>query len=363
MAVSLLAYRPGRIGGAETYLRALVSSLPAEADAGELLLVLHPEAATALGETPGWRRVLVERSDRELVARRALEAFTPWRDRALERVLEECGAGVVLFPQQSIYPATLRLPSVLVVHDLQHLHHPGNFGLADRAFRAAVYGRSLARATRVIAISGETRRQLVEECGVDGGKVSVVGHGVSPMPEPPAEGSRPVPFPYLYYPAATYRHKGHEILLRSYAALRRRGALAEKLVLSGQRTGEWARLRRLASSLGVADAVVHLGFVPRERVWALYAGAEAVVIPSQYEGFGLPVLEAVAARRRVVASRLAAFEELGMPPEWLIDFADPEALLRALRQPGPTTLARSHPTWQGVARATLEVLRAAARRA
>lgn len=358
-AVSLLSFRPGRVGGAETYLRELLANLPAAAGGDRLTAVLHPEAAEAL-ETPGMDRVLVERGDARLVATRMLEAFTPWRALSIERVFERLGADAVLFPQQSVFPAHAPVTAVLTVHDLLHLAHPEVLSAFDRVFRAALYGRSLRRAARIIAISGFTARELVVRCGVHPERITVVRQGVRPPPE-----VRPAPWdgaggPYLYYPAASWPHKDHATLLRSFAALRRTGQLDGKLVLTGERTAHWPALERLARELGIAGEVLHLGFVPAGQVESVYAGARALVFPSRHEGFGLPVLEAARLGVPAITSRLEVFEEIGVPAERRIDFNDPGALRRALAEGGPAAPTRAPSLWSEVARGTIEVLRAAA---
>jgi glycosyltransferase involved in cell wall biosynthesis len=357
IALSLLAFRPGRIGGAETYVRALVEWLPAVAGDDELLLVVDRDGSRGLA-APGWRKVVVPASARGVVGRRILEAYTPWRDRQVTRILDGLAADVVLFPQQSIYPARTRTPAVLTAVDVQYLFHPENFGLFDRTFRPRVYPRSLEAARHVIAISEFTRGTLVETCGVPAGKVTAVPLGFTPR-----DVSGVVPrredAPYLYYPAASFPHKGHDDLFRALAALRRDGALRHRLLLTGARTAHWPELERLARELGIADAVTHLGFVPREAVASLYAGADAVVFPSRYEGFGLPVVEAAQFGRRLVTSRLPVFDEIGVPAEAQIDFADAGALAAALARPGPTRLLVAPLTWREVAARTLDVLRRA----
>ncbi len=121
-------------------------------------------------------------------------------------------------------------------------------------------------------------------------------------------------------------------------------------------------MARLARELGVGDDVVHLGFLPYADVRRVYAGAEAIVFPSRYEGFGIPVLEAaVEFRKKVISSRLPVFDELGMPPDRQIDFGDPDALLAALRLPGRTVLTRAPSTWTECARRTIEIARRVAR--
>jgi glycosyltransferase involved in cell wall biosynthesis len=360
IAVSLLNLRPGRVGGAETYVRKLVAELPRVAGAGESLAAVMDETLAAELETPGWERVIVARSARGIVAERILEAFTPYRARAVERAFDRVGADVALFPQQSLFPKRVGVAAVLTVVDVQHLYHPENVAWFDRLFRPAIYPYSLRRAAHVIAISEFTRTTLLARCGVAAEKVTTIplgydGGGGDVAPTERVRG------PYLYYPAATFAHKNHAELLRSYATLRGRGDLTAKLVLTGMKTPAWKGLARLARQLGIADDVVHLGFLPYPEVRRVYAGADAVVFPSRYEGFGIPVVEAaVEFRKKVITSRLPVFDEIGVPAERQIEFADADALLAALRSPGPTELTRAPATWRECARRTVEVLRRAA---
>jgi glycosyltransferase involved in cell wall biosynthesis len=362
--MSLLSFRPGRVGGAETYVRQLVARLPEVGTGDELLLVMDRDVAAAL-PAPGWQRVVAPLGDRALVAERILEAYTPWRARALERLFADLRADVLFFPQQSIFPFHVEQPAVLTVGDVQHLFFPENFGLFDRTFRPRVYPRSMERARHVIAVSEHSRKTLVERCGLPPEKVTAIPHGIEPLDPAEAASIRPTELvnePYLYYPAATYAHKGHETLLRSYAALRSRGDVAERLVLTGERTKLWARLLEpLARQLGIERDVLHLGFVPYAELRRIFAGASAVLFPTRFEGFGIPVLEAAQFGKKIVTSQLEVFDEIGVPRRFQIDFADPDALLAALREPGPTLLEKRPITWQGCARRTLETLRRAAR--
>jgi glycosyltransferase involved in cell wall biosynthesis len=356
IALSLLAFRPGRVGGAETVVRNLLRHLPDRAGGDELVAILDRDLAAGLS-TPGFARVVVPVSARRVVAERILEAFTPYRARAVARAIEGAGTDVVLFPQQSIFPIDLEAPALLTVHDLQHLVLPENFGWFDTAFRARAYPRSLERAARILAISEVTRQDLVTRCAVDPRRVDVVPNGFTPR-APAGEAAPWSPgAPYLFYPAATYAHKGHDVLLRSFAALRERTGPKRKLVFTGERTARWKSLERLAGELRIAGDVLHLGFLPAAEVTRVYAGAEAVVFPTRFEGFGQPVLEAVTMRKKVIVSRLPIFDELGVPRHWQIDFSDPEQLAAALAAEGPTELERSPWSWEQVAQRTLDIAR------
>jgi glycosyltransferase involved in cell wall biosynthesis len=325
----------------------------------ELVLVCRSDNAAEVRAT-GAEVLEWDVGDRRAIAERVAEAFTPWRSFAAERAFERARADVVLMPQQTAFPKRLRQPYVLVVHDLQHLERPAMLPRFDRSFRPRAFPPALAGATKVITISETVRQLLLARCGVPAEKAFTVRHGA-----PTIAGRRIVPFqgvggPFLYYPAATHRHKGHALLLQTFANLLREDGFAHwKLLLSGQRTSEWERIDRLIDELGLRDAVMHLGFMPFEQVLGVYIAADAIVFPSEYEGLGLPVLEAGQVGKRIITSRLPVFEELGVPAARRIDFADVAQLKRALAFPGPA-LERPLRTWEECATETLDVLIGAA---
>lgn len=360
--MSLLAFRPGLIGGAETYVRKLLAELPNVLPAGDSLVAVMDSDLAPVLPTPGWERAVVGRGARRIVLDRILEALTPWRAIGVERVFARVEADVVFFPQQSIFPKGTPGRVLLSVGDVQQLFFPKNIPFGERVFRAGIYQWSLDRADRIVAISGFTRDALVARCRVPASKVDVVHHGYEPISVQDVAPTERIAPPYLYYPAATFPHKNHAELIVSYATLRKRGDLGAKLVFTGMKTPHWAALERLIAHLGVVGDVVHLGFLPHAEVRRVYAGAEAVLFPTSYEGFGIPVLEAaVEHRKKVITSRLAVFDEIGVPGERQIDFADPEALQTALRLIGPTVLTRAPTTWRDAAVATLRVARVAGR--
>ncbi len=357
IAISLLNYRPGQIGGAETYITHFLAALPEVKADDEIVLVGYRHNAGAL-EIPGLERHIIDKGDNAIILARCLEAFTPYRARFAERAFREVAPDVVYFPQQSIFPKRVAFPSVVQVVDIQHLFFPQYFSLFDRAFRAAIYPYSLRCARRIFSISHCTKQTLVARCGVAADKVTPIPFGFSPMDTSAVATEEAIEGPYLYYPAAAFPHKGHAVLLRTFAALRQAGNFDFKLVLTGKQTPLWRQLARLARELDIERHVVHLGFVPYARVQQLYQGAAAVLFPTEFEGFGLPVLEAVQFGKKIVCSRLEIFDELGVPREFQIDFSDAAQLRNALAIPGATVLEKNPWTWQEAAQTTLEKLRA-----
>lgn len=358
--ISLLNLRPGLVGGVETYVRHLLAELPEAAAPDQFTAVLHRDNAGSL-PTPGMERVIVDSTGRQIVLARAMEAFTPFRARSIEKAFRRINADAAFFPQQTLFPKRLACPSVVTVVDVQHLFFPRYFGLFDKAFRSTIYPYSLRRANRLIAISEYTRQTVIQRCSVPPEKIVAIPFGVDVRDYGGIEPTKLVPPPYLYFPAATFPHKNHATLLRTFAALKKRGGFPYRLVLTGKQTKDWPALAALAAQLGIAADVIHPGFVAFEEVRRIYAGADAIVFPTRFEGFGIPIAEAVGFRKKVIASRLAVFDEIGLPRKWQIDFADGDQLLRALAQPGPTELEKPLWTWRQNAARTLDVLRRIAR--
>lgn len=358
--VSLLALRPGRVGGTEQHIRGLLAAFPSVLGGDELIVLAGTEAAASV-ETPGLARAVLDRSSRGLIAARGLEAFTPWRDRPLERVIDALRPDAIFFPQISFFPKALRTPAVVMVGDVQHMVLPHNFSRLDRIFRASIYPYSFGKARLLLPVSERTRRDLETVAGVPADKLRVVRPGSvfrgatrrSCSQAPPIEGR------YLYFPAATNRHKGHADLFRAFAELPAQETPLS-LVLTGERTGYWSQLETTATRLGIRSRVLHLGYVAPEVVDSLYGHAEAVVFPSRFEGFGLPVAEAASFGAKVIASNLDVFDENGTEGVLRIDFADSQQLRVALESPQRASLAAGVWTWEDAAAATLVALRDAA---
>jgi glycosyltransferase involved in cell wall biosynthesis len=309
---------------------------------------------------PGMERAVVDLSCRQIMLERALEAISPYRARKVENVLEQLQPDVVFFPQQSIFPKNVAAPCALVVHDLYHLFLPQYLSRKQRIFRARNYAYSIARADQIIAISEFTKNTILEHYQVLSARITVVPHGSESGVAAPRESNYGFDKPYIYYPAITRPHKNHQALFDSIAALRAQGRFDYQLVLSGIQTPYWKTLCKQIRRLDLEDVVQHVGYVPYSHVQQLYRDAECIVFPSTFEGFGLPVTEAVEAGKKILVSQLDVFEEIGVPERFRINFADAEQFYRALQEPGPMVLENRSWTWDESASATMALLNKAA---
>ena len=203
--------------------------------------------------------------------------------------------------------------SVLSIHDLQPFHHPENFHPVKRAWLAQVVPRSLARAQLVLTPSEWVRHTVLERFDVDPAKVETVHHGVPPLPSPaPADEVRArhrIDGPFVFYAAITYPHKDHLTLVRAMSRLA--GDHDDlTLVLSGGAGPAEAQVMAEIAALGLADRVRRIGRVSFPEVVTLLDEAEVVAFPSRYEGFGVPLVEAMSRGRPLVAADTTAVPEI-----------------------------------------------------
>jgi glycosyltransferase involved in cell wall biosynthesis len=272
-------------------------------------------------------------------------------------------------------------PVVGTVHDVAVMHVAGKYDAARDLYVGHVLPLLIRRLSRIITPSEHSKRDVVAHARVSPERITVIPNAVDHARFRPADpasareavrarlGVRP---PYvLYVSRIEDPGKNHVRLIRAYARLRRAGTLQHRLVLAGSDWSGAERVHAEAARSGCGDDIVFTGFVPGADLPALYQGADALAFPSLYEGFGIPVLEAMACGVPVACSDVSSLPELAGDAALLFHPADEDALasslerllldaeLRArLRARG---LARASLfTWEESARRTLDVLRDAA---
>ena len=217
-------------------------------------------------------------------------------------------------------------PILLTVHDLQYLELPQYFSRLRLRYLRLMMPRSVARASVVATPSEFVRGTVIDAFGIDDERVVVVPHGVRSMRSTPIENGvrsskSPQPTvgdvrrryglgegPYVVYPAITHPHKNHRLLLDVMARHWTDPAL--RLVLLGGAGAVDADVGRAIVDLGLGGRVVRPGRVPAADRDALIAGATALVFPSRYEGFGAPLIEAMALGTPVVCGDHPALREV-----------------------------------------------------
>jgi len=232
-------------------------------------------------------------------------------------------------------------PLVVSILDLIHITDP----IYRRSLAAWLYARPVMnlaarRADHIVTISEFSKSQIVEHLGVDASKITAIHCGVTaefqPMDRSRAFSAVAQAFglsrPYILYVGNLKPHKNVSLLLHAFALLRERGDFPLDLVILGD-DARWGSSRRgEASRLGITDRTHFIPSVSQDLLPKAYAAAELLVLPSTIEGFGLPVLEAMACGTPVICSRAASLPEVGGDAALYFDPSDPEDLAHAIRQ-------------------------------
>ncbi len=234
---------------------------------------------------------------------------------------------------------------VLTVHDLAFLLSPGASSRLSRAWWNFSWPRSLRGAAHVVTVSERTREDVIAHYQVPREKTSVVYPYVSfEIAEIPAGLVRAtrelfgLPERYILHVGAPHKRKNIATLIKAFGLLKKDPAFKHGLVLAGPRGWDDDAVRREAAAAGLENDVVFTGFVGDESLPAVYAGADALVFPSLYEGFGYPPLEAMACGTPVIASNVSSLPEVAGPAALLVPPEDAGAvagaIVRVLNSPG-----------------------------
>ncbi len=325
VGVNLTWLRPGEVGGSEEYVTRLLEALdatrPGEVD---LILFALPGFAAAHPDLAGAHRVVrAPVSGRRRWLRVGAEAT--WLPRAAVR----SGVDLVHHGGGTVVSGTP--PALLHVHDLQYLVRPETFSPVKLAFLRRALPRSVARARLVACPSEYVRSTVVDGLGVPGADVVVVPH-VLGRNGPVAEQDEVrraygLDRRWFVYPAITYPHKNHVTVVRALA-----GVQDSLLVLPGGQAGAEAAVADEVARLGLGGRVRRVGRVPVAHLRALVEGAVATVFPSTHEGFGAPVLEAMAAGCPVVVAAATALPEVVGDAGLLVDPFDVPAWAAAMNR-------------------------------
>ena len=330
---------------------------------------LELDAAGSARAIVGLRDELAGRADVELVelahgrsrlrgpvgrVMRGLHRELVYMPLQLPRRAVRAGARLLHCPV-GVAPARSRLPLVITVNDVMVLEHPEWFTRANALQQRLVLPRALQRAARVLAPSRYTRDRLVETCNVDPAVVEIVPYGVSerfgPGPASAAAlNSLGVRAPYVLAVGTLQPRKNLVAAVRAFERLATEGA-PHALVIAGARGWRDEAFLDALQQPAVRERVLVLGKVPDEDLVALYQGAECLVFPSLYEGFGFPALEAMACGTPVVCANRTSLPEVVGDAAVTVDPEDPDALRAALDELLASATRRQELAAAGLARA------------
>ena len=319
IGLNLVRFVPGEMGGMETYFRNLLHYLQQldrtnkywllcdERYAGEFELFNPSFTIKPWNYTqPSWRWFV------RGVLRNTLKVDI------LRPAFNRLEVDLIHHPFSMLNPVGTRIPSVLTFHDMQHEFFPEFFSPFDLGQRREFYRRSAEEATRIIAISEHAKSCLVERYEINSKKIDVIYFGCNPNyrileDQDHLEEIRSkygLHRPFMYYPAATWPHKNHTTLLAALKIMKDRYRFDGQLVLTGVAKQSHGTILDEIGRMGLDGMVNILGYLPADDLPWVFNLARLLIFPSLFEGFGMPLIEAMACGCPVACSNVTSIPEV-----------------------------------------------------
>jgi glycosyltransferase involved in cell wall biosynthesis len=390
IGINTLFLIPGKVGGSETYLRKTLAELvrldearpaePVQAESAQSVRAQSDQYVQYVlftnRENAGTFREAA-RPNVEPVACNVRATSRPRRilyeQRVLPKLVRRHGCDVLWSPGYTA-PLRLRCPSVVSTFDMQFVHHPEDFPRSALWATRYLVPRAARKAAAILTLSEYSKRDIVEHCRVPAGRVHVtyLAADKSAGGEIPDDEQRAVlerlglDAGYILTVANAWPHKNVPALVRAHALLP--DECARRLVITGIRGRGMGGVEADVARSRYRDRVVISGWLTERELWILYRNAGVFAFPSLFEGFGLPVLEAMAAGVPVVSSNAASLPEVYGDAALSVDPRDERAMADAIeRVLRDETLARdlvergrrnlTRFSWRKTAEQTLAVIR------
>src|SRR2546426_862747 len=292
--------------------------------------------------------------------RAAINYFFQDKPSVLSRQIDSLALDLIHFPVTRMYPSNVSTPAVLTFFDMQQEFYPANFSIAERVRRRLTYRPSAQKAVMIISPSIFTTGTLVQRYYISIKKIRQIPVGIAsryrPEPDPQVVASvrknYRLPEEFIVYPANTWSHKNHRRLLMALALLYTNHGLRINLVCTGARLNNQKPLAQMSRSVGLPEhQLFDIGFVRLEDMPAIYSAAKMMVFPSMFEGFGIPVLEAMACGCPVVCANATSLPEIGGDAVQTFDPLDVPAMAETIRRTWEDAALREVMIRKGLARA------------
>jgi glycosyltransferase involved in cell wall biosynthesis len=327
IAVNLRPLYPGQIGGMEIQVRVLLNrwiTKPSDIGIHWVLFTNEANHNTFDHFSAACERILLPNADYESFIFSQLTRIQP---------------DLYFCPFLTLEPLNPPCLSAISIPDLQHEYFPNFFSAEVLGWRRSAYRASAERAACVITVSEFSKKTFIEKLGIAPEKLIAIHLDADDIFRRPCEQGRleevhrkwGLQDDYIFYPANFWPHKNHEALFHAFADARfKLGRLS--LVLTGAKDQRLDALQALAKKLGIDPIVRYMGYVPKEDLPCFYRGARALVFPSLFEGFGIPIVEAFCSDCPVICSNTTSCPEIAGEAALLVDPSNPLEISGAIQK-------------------------------
>lgn len=239
----------------------------------------------------------------------------------------------VFFSPCHVLPFFCPKKSIVVIHGLEFERFPGMYPFFHGRYLKIVTKHAVSRSDKIIAVSQNTKKDIIELYGVSPDKIIVINHGVD-IPDYALKNNKKYDFPFILFLGTKEKKKNIFGLMKAFDIIKGKYHIPHKLVLAGGKPNpkfyKEENIREIAKKMKFGNDVVNLGFVSENEKWNLLKNSEVFVYPSFYEGFGMPVLEAQSAGVPVVTSDRSALPEVAGKGALLINPLEIEEIADAI---------------------------------
>ncbi|MFQ5823195.1 MAG: glycosyltransferase family 4 protein [bacterium] len=319
-----------KIDGVARYLMGLLSELPQIDRSIQYSILTLPLEHSSLPEDifkqPNVNRV-----------RFNLIGPSPIQHLKMRSLLKDLKADLYHHPQYDL-PFGVQVPSVVTIHDLKYLFH-AEFLKKGSLLKSLYIKKSLQHtikaADQIIVASQNTLSDLIKLFSFEQDKVTIIYHGVNPASKSSSNHNHDffdIPNEFILFVGTRRPHKNIEGLIKALAILRNNHKLNVDLVISGKAYSEYSKPEKVVKELGIETHTHFLDFVSETELTSLYQAAKLVALPSFYEGFGFPLLEAMSYGKPVIGSNLSSMPEVIGNAGLLVDPYNPNDIAKKIHE-------------------------------
>ena len=323
LGINAIGLFPSKIGGAEQYIRNIVSVLNKREDI-EVYLFVNNEATSTFEGDDNLHIFTIDLS---------LDHGTQ-----LNYYIEYYNIDIWFCPLFHLVPKNCKIPSIVAIFDIQQEFFPQYFDRNELRYRRKETDYTLKKATKILTISEFSKKTIIEKYGLPADKIVVTYLDADAAFDKEIdkvhleEVKKTLPKEYIFYPANSWPHKNHMMLIKAYEILKNKYNTPLKLVFTGSGKQQKNNIDTYIKKHRLTNDIFYLGYQKQEDMPYIYAGASMLCFPSLFEGFGIPLVEAMKAGIPIACSECGSIPEVSREAALYFDAMDPKSIAEKMNE-------------------------------
>lgn len=321
VGINAISLYPGKIGGAEQYLRNILDELDNYSEI-EVYLFLNESAISEFVESDQRKLVCIDMAYNQNAQLKGFIAYYK--------------IDIWFCPFFHLIPVDCGIPSVTTIFDIQQDYFPQNFDKRVLKDRVRLTRDTVENTDLILTISEFSKKTIIERYGIQESKIKVTYLDADSSFNDPINLAvldsvkDSLPEEFVLFPANMWPHKNHINLIKGFAIAKKRQEFPMKLVFTGAQERESAQIIQTIEDCGLRDDIIYLGYIPQEQMRYVFRSATILAFPSLFEGFGIPLVEAMASDIPIICSKSSCVPEIAGDAAILFNAEKPEEIADAI---------------------------------